>query len=142
MDHRHTRSLNVLVGDDDGAVRDAVVAILAGRELRVHTAATGSDALRILLAFPIDLSILDVEMPDMTGIEVIQRYITGPFVAGAGAAPARRARSALPTIFMSGNRDRAIRSAAERVGTSFFDKPIEALAMRAEVDRILQRLLG
>jgi two-component system response regulator AtoC len=141
MDSRLPRTVSVLVGDDDVAVRESVAAILDRRQLRVVTAVSGDHALRVLLSEPIDLSILDVEMPGMTGIEVLRRYLTGPWIAGPQGAPARRgdARS-MPTIFMSGNRDARIRNACEALGESFLDKPFGADAMRDAVERILRNL--
>lgn len=140
MDTRHTRTLSVLVGDDDVAVRESVVAVLARWHLQVFTAGSGADAFRILCCRPIDLSILDVEMPGMTGLEVLERYLSGPWIAGLDEPPARPALPRrMPTIFMSGNRDETIRDACESLGDSFLGKPFEADAMRAEVDRILAR---
>ena len=144
MDTRFPRTVSVLVGDDDVAVRESVVAILARRPLRVVTASSGDHALRVLLSEPIDLSILDVEMPGMTGIEVLRRYATGPFIAGpAGPAglPVRASpRRLMPTIFMSGNRDARIRHDCESLGRSFLDKPFGADDLREAVDRILADL--
>ncbi|RKY19538.1 MAG: hypothetical protein DRQ55_10355 [Planctomycetota bacterium] len=139
MDTRHPRTVSVLVGDDDLAVRDSVVAILAQWQLRVLTASSGSDALRVLVSEPIDLSILDVEMPGMTGIEVLRRYRAGPWIAGPAGLPARTGR-AMPTIFMSGNRDAAIRHDCESLGESFLGKPFGVDDMRQAVDRILANL--
>ena len=130
--------LSCLVGDDDDAVRDAVVEILDAWGFRTLTASSGEDALRILLCEPIDFSILDVEMPSMTGIEVIERYLTGPWIAAATSPPQRAPTPRrMPTIFMSGNRSEEVRRAAESVGITFLDKPIEVRRMRSAVDRLL-----
>jgi len=130
--------LSCLVGDDDDAVREAVVEILDAWGFRTVTASSGEDALRILLCEPIDFTILDVEMPSMTGIEVIERYLTGPWIA-ATSSPPRRALTPrrMPTIFMSGNRSEEVRRAAEALGTTFVGKPIEVRRMRSAVDRLL-----
>ena len=135
-------SLSCLVGDDDDAVRGAVVEILGAWGFRTVTASSGDDALRILLCETIDFSILDVEMPSMTGIEVIERYLTGPWIAST-ASPPRRAPTPrrMPTIFMSGNRSEEVRRAAESIGTTFLGKPIEVRRMRSAVDRLLSEYL-
>ena len=117
------REFIVLVGDDDVAVRGAVVDVVAARGLRVHSAGCGADALRILLSHQVDLTILDVEMPDMTGVEVVRRYRSGAFVARGSGPPVRRPNRALPTILMSGNPAAEIRSACGRPAT-FPHKPI------------------
>ena len=74
----------------DVAVRGAVVDIVSARGLRVHSAGCGHEALRILLSQPVDLTILDFEMPDMTGLEVVRRYLSGTFVARRSGPPVRR----------------------------------------------------
>lgn len=141
MAHLRHRTYSILVGDDDLAVRESVVAVLARWPLHVFTAASGSDALRILFSRPIDFSILDVEMPGMTGIEVLQRYLTGPWIAAQHGLPSRSPdRRSMPTIFISGCRDDSVRQACERLGDSYLDKPFEADEMRGAVNRILSRL--
>jgi CheY-like chemotaxis protein len=137
---RTSRALTVLVGDDDGAIRECVTELLSALEFEVHTAHCGRSALQILLQEPIDFSILDVEMPDMTGLQVIERYASGPWIAGADSPPERLVRRRMPTIFMSGNPATEIRSACERLGSSFLDKPFAAQDMRTAVNRLLDEL--
>ena len=139
MDHRDPSPISCLIGDDDDAVRDAVVELLDAWGFHVVTANTGASALRILLCERIDFTILDVEMPGMTGLEVIERYLAGPWIAGP-ARPPRRAtgRRRIPTIFMSGNP--AMRPQAEGLGSKFLGKPIEVPRMRSAVDEILNQL--
>lgn len=132
---------SVLVGDDDAAVRGAVVEVLADRPVQVLTATSGSEALTILVSHQIDFTILDVEMPGMTGIEVLNRYLRGAFIAPAQGQGARlRPRRTLPAIFMSGNRDGDIRQACELLGMTFLPKPFAAMDMRRAVDEVLQHL--
>jgi two-component system response regulator AtoC len=137
---RNSRALSVLVGDDDGAIRECVTEVLIALEFEVHVAPCGTSALRILLQESIDFSILDVEMPDMTGLQVIERYASGPWIAGADSPPERPAPRRMPTIFMSGNPAHEIRSACESLGSSFLDKPFAAQDMRSAVNRILDEL--
>ncbi len=138
---RNSRAFSVLVGDDDRAIRESVAELLAGLSFDVHVADCGTSALRTLLQRPIDFSILDVEMPDMTGLQVIERYVSGPWIARAAGPAAPPVPRRMPTIFMSGNPAREIRSACELLGASFLDKPFEARQMRSAVDRILDELM-
>ncbi len=141
MHRQPTRSLSVLIADDDGAVRECVVDLLARWDFEVYTASTGAGALRVLLCSEIDFSILDVEMPELTGIEVLRRYRQGPWIAEPAGLPARPTRARrMPTIFMSGNPSAEIRDACRAEGTSFLDKPFEAAQMRSAVDRVLDLL--
>ena len=133
--HRFT----VLIGDDDVAVRASVEDVLRGSDLRVLTACDGREALRRLFGEVVDFSILDVEMPGLTGPQVLEAFLQGPFIAGDSgpaqrAAPPRR----MPTIFMSGNRSAEIRATCESLGTAFLDKPFAPSDMRAAVDRLIE----
>ena len=136
---RTDRVFTVLVGDDDGAIRECVVEVVSEWGFHVLTASSGGDALSTLVREPVDFSILDVEMPVMTGIEVLQRYLAGPWIAGAMGPAARPTGRRMPTIFMSGNPAREIRETCEEIGTSFLDKPFQADDMRAAVNRVLTR---
>lgn len=140
MDRRSHR-FAVLVGDDDVAVRESVRELLADRDFDVVTAARGEDALRTLLSRPIDFSILDVELPDMTGLDVIRAYLEGPWIVGLAEPPRREVRRRMPTIFMSGNPAVEIRTAAALLGVTFLDKPFGAHDLRSAVDRILTDFL-
>jgi CheY-like chemotaxis protein len=135
-----SRALSVLVGDDDGAVRECVTEVLVALKFEVFAANSGGSALQILVNEAIDFSILDVEMPDMTGLQVIERYASGPWITAADRPPERVAPRRMPTIFMSGNPALEVRSACESLGNSFLDKPFAAQDMRAAVDRILEEL--
>jgi CheY-like chemotaxis protein len=138
---RSNRVFSVLVGDDEIAIQECVVEVVAERGFQVFTASSGADALSTLERERVDFSILDVEMPVMTGIEVLQRYLDGPWIAGAMGPASRVGPRRMPTIFMSGNPAREIRLTCERLGSSFLDKPFAAGDMRAAVDRILADFL-
>lgn len=133
--HRFT----VLIGDDDVAVRASVADLLGDHGLRVLTAADGREALQRLFGEAVDFSILDVEMPGLTGPEVLEAFLQGPFIAG-DSGPARRAAPPrrMPTIFMSGNRSAEIRATCESLGSFFLDKPFAPADMRDAVDRLLE----
>ena len=69
-------AVNILVVDDSETVREVIVKTLgmAGVETNeVHQAAHGEEALRILRHNWIDLVFLDINMPVMNGMEVIDR---------------------------------------------------------------------
>lgn len=135
----HAHVFSVLVGDDDLAIRESVVELLSDRPLRIFTASTGSAALKTLLRESIDFTILDVEMPDMTGPQVLEAYLSGPWVASTRGPAARSPRRRLPAIFMSGNPAVEIRTRCQALGSEFLDKPFTPDDMRAAVDAILHR---
>jgi two-component system, OmpR family, response regulator len=63
----------LLVVDDEPFLRDAVAASLRFLGFEVTTADTGAGALRLVLARPFDLVVLDVMLPDTDGFEVVRR---------------------------------------------------------------------
>ena len=64
---------SILVVDDDSSVRRVVQMQLSEAGYEVQPAASGEDALRILLESAPKLVITDLRMPDMTGIELLRR---------------------------------------------------------------------
>jgi two-component system, OmpR family, response regulator MprA len=65
--------MQLLVVDDDAAVREALALVLDLGGFEVATAADGREALRTLAASPLDAVILDVLMPGLDGLEVCRR---------------------------------------------------------------------
>jgi PleD family two-component response regulator len=64
---------NILVVDDNAANREMLSRRLARAGHRVQVVANGPDALALLRQRPIDLVLLDVLMPEMSGYDVLQR---------------------------------------------------------------------
>lgn len=67
-----TTQARVLVIDDDATVRRAYQRSLQTVRCDVDTAASGEDGLRILAGRPFDVVLLDLRMPGMDGMAVLQ----------------------------------------------------------------------
>ncbi|MEL4317871.1 response regulator [Leifsonia sp. YIM 134122] len=67
-----TRSLRTLVADDDSDIRSLmeITAIMAGLDV-VAVVGDGRSALDVIERGGIELAILDVSMPEMSGLEVL-----------------------------------------------------------------------
>ena len=62
----------ILIVEDQEGPRKALMMILSSF-YRVYTAETASAALKIIVDCPIDLVIMDVGLPDYSGIELLRR---------------------------------------------------------------------
>jgi two-component system, OmpR family, KDP operon response regulator KdpE len=115
----------VLVVDDEPQILRALRINLRVREYQVDVAATGTEALTMAARHPPDLVILDLGLPDLDGVEVIQGL---------------RGWTKAPIIVLSGRADSADKVEALDAGADdYITKPFgveELLArMRAAVRR-------
>jgi len=62
----------ILIVEDQEGPRRALMMILSSF-YRIHTAETASAALKIIVDSPIDLILMDVGLPDYSGIELLRR---------------------------------------------------------------------
>ena len=67
----------VLVVDDNQDVRELIVHILNADGFHVYAAIDGENALAILNSNKVDLVLLDVMMPGMSGLDVLKEIRTG-----------------------------------------------------------------
>jgi two-component system, OmpR family, KDP operon response regulator KdpE len=116
----------VLVVDDEPQILRALRINLRVRQYEVHTAASASEALSVAAKFPPDLVLLDLGLPDMDGMNVIEGL---------------RGWTKAPIIVLSGRADSSDKVAALDAGADdYVTKPFgvdELLArMRAAVRRI------
>jgi DNA-binding NtrC family response regulator len=72
----------VLVVDDEEQVRTFLAELLGSSGYQVRCASSGSQALEMLSGGSFDVVLLDVMMPEMSGLEVLRRYR-----ASGGGAP-------------------------------------------------------
>jgi len=72
------RSHRVLLVDDDPSIRLFCTHILKAMGLECLEAASGPEALASLQKNPCDVMLLDVQMPKMSGMEVLQRVHANP----------------------------------------------------------------
>ena len=63
---------NVLVVDDDPLIVELISMMLTQNEFAVHNATSGTDALVLLRNQPIDIMLIDYNMPGMNGVELIR----------------------------------------------------------------------
>lgn len=65
--------MRILVIEDETLLREQLKAQLSAEGWRVDTSADGEDGLYIASEFPIDLAVIDLGLPKLSGLEVIRR---------------------------------------------------------------------
>lgn len=63
----------ILVVDDENIIRESLVFILRKENFEVDEAANGREALEKIMSINYDLLITDIEMPEMKGIELLEK---------------------------------------------------------------------
>src|SRR5690349_6131370 len=115
----------VLVVDDEEALRTYLAELLGMAGYQVRTAAGGQQALEMLSGGAFDVVLLDVILPDLSGLEVLKRYR-----ADGGTAP-------VIVLSALAGADDAMR--AMKLGASdYISKPFN----REEMDAALARAFG
>lgn len=92
-------SARVLVVDDDDQVRDTIRLYLTERDHEVETARDAEEAYRFLNSFLPDLALVDLKLPDRSGLEVIrwarERHLPTSFVVVSGCGTVQNAVQAV-----------------------------------------------
>lgn len=125
-----TEKQTIALVDDDRNILTSVQMTLEAEGYSVRTFTDGEQALLDLTNRPVDLAVLDIKMPRMDGMELLQRL---------------RSRSNLPIIFLSSKDEEVDQLMGLRLGADdYITKPfsqrlllerIRALLRRNEVNR-------
>jgi len=66
-------AIRVLIVDDEAAIRRALRPPLVELGFQIHEASRGEEALQLLHSTPVDVVLLDINMPGIGGIETLRR---------------------------------------------------------------------
>lgn len=123
-------SYSVLVVDDSAIVRSMVKKALGmtGLELgQVHEAADGREALGVLGKTWIDVVFADINMPEMSGAELVARMKADPALA------------ATPVVIVSSERSQVRIEELRRQGVSaYLKKPFRPEQLRQVIEEVLR----
>lgn len=115
----------ILIVDDEQKMREFVALFLRSSRYTVFEAADGRTALNILSKETIDLIVLDIMLPDISGFDLCSQI---------------RVRSSVPIIFLTALADEEYQMIGYRVeGDDYITKPLNASILLAKIQRILQR---
>lgn len=118
----------ILVVDDSATMRRMIIASLAGvSELTFEQAVSGLEAIERITLSPMDLVVLDLNMPDVHGLEVLKFIRSQPSLVE------------LPVIVLTTRGDEDSRAAALQHGASvYLTKPFQPQTLAPEVKRLLE----
>jgi len=119
--------IQVLLLDDEEGIRSELNEFLSSREFSVFEASTPSEAFQILSTYPVDIAILDIRLPEISGIEVLQEI--------------RRCYPNIANIMMSGHGDMETVIDALRMGAvDYFKKPFGLKDIYQTIEKYCQHL--
>jgi two-component system OmpR family response regulator len=119
--------VRVLVVDDDEYIRDLIAVGLRFVGFEVDTAADGRDALAKIVSTRPDLVVLDIAMPGIDGLEVVERL--------------RRDGVATPVVFLSARDAPADRVKGLHLGADdYITKPFGLEELLARIEAVLRRV--
>ena len=115
----------LLIDDDPDLIQAQATHALGPLDWRIDVARSGTDGLRRLAAEPPDVVLLDVRLPDLSGLEVYQRV--------------RQLDARIPVIFITATTaaDTAI-EAMQRGAYDYLFKPLDPQQLRRVVSQALQ----
>lgn len=122
MDERPGRQSSILIVDDDERVRRAFVAALERAGHRTYPAASAQAALQLLRDRDVDVALLDLEMPERSGLELLRQVRADP------------RNAALAVVVVSGDGQLESKLAALDAGANdYLVKPIALRELQARV---------
>jgi two-component system response regulator ChvI len=111
--------------DDDRNILTSVSMTLEAEGFAVRTYSDGAEALRGLASQPVDLAVLDIKMPRMDGMELLEKL---------------RETSALPVIFLTSKDDEVDELMGLRMGADdYIKKPFSQRLLIERIRSLLRR---
>lgn len=118
---------HILIVEDEPSIADTLLFVLQGEGFSVTWKTLAGDALALLQSTPIDLVIMDVGLPDITGFEACKQL---------------RKFSNVPVIFLTARGDELDRVVGLEIGADdYVVKPFSPREVAARVKAILKRVV-
>ncbi len=116
----------VLVVEDDDAIRRGLVDALRFSGYTLHEASDGRSGLDLALSIDADIVLLDIMMPRMSGLEVLEEL--------------RKAKPTIPVIFLTARGEEEDRVKGLKLGADdYVVKPFGVDELQARVEAVLRR---
>jgi DNA-binding response OmpR family regulator len=121
-------AIRVLVIEDDADLREMLKLLLEDEEFTVIEADSGEQGLRVAASDPVDLILLDLKLPDISGFEVCRQL---------------RSRSDIPIIVVTAQVDSFDMVAGLTAGADdYVTKPFVGKVLVARIRALLRRVQG
>ncbi len=115
----------ILLVDDDAALLEVTSIVLMSEGYRVVTAKDGPEALKVLGYEKLDLVVLDIMMPNMSGFEVLKKM---------------RERSDVPVVMLTAKSQSVDKVVGLELGADdYITKPFDTKELLARIKAILRR---
>jgi type IV pilus assembly protein PilB len=122
-----TGKTRILVADDDAQMRRLIRSILERDGYEVTEAADGLDALEVMESRPIDLMVMDIDMPRLDGLGVLEEL------------RARVKTCGVPVIVLTARTDDTESKVLDLGAQDFLNKPVQPQSLQARVKAVLRR---
>jgi two-component system sensor histidine kinase/response regulator len=118
---------SILVIDDDVSVRELLVSVLSAKQsFKVTAAKGGKEGLELAIRLHPDLIVLDINMPDLNGFEVLKRLKESEKTVS------------IPVVMLSALcDDDSKQKAASLYNEAYLTKPVDIKVLRSCIERIL-----
>jgi signal transduction histidine kinase/CheY-like chemotaxis protein len=127
LDNLQAGKTRILVVEDNPVNQLLMVAILKSAGCHVDVAANGHEAIEAVRSLPYDLIVMDVQMPEMGGIEATQR------IRGMGGDLATIPIIAATAHALHGDRERFLRAGM----TDYVSKPIDRIELLDKISQLV-----
>jgi two-component system response regulator PhoP len=121
--------MRVLIVEDDSSLNRSLVAEFEARGFKVNSAADGREGLYLGSEYPIDLAVVDLGLPELSGVELIKSL--------------RGASKAFPILVLTARDRWQDKVEALKLGADdYLTKPFHVEELMARADALLRRVGG
>ena len=115
----------LIIEDNDNNL-ELIRFILQQAGYRVRFAMTGLEGVQQALTIPPDFIVLDIQLPDINGLEVLKRIRANPIGQTVPII-------AMTSYSMSGDKERLLNAGC----TSYIEKPIDPMTVIAQIEAVI-----
>lgn len=117
----------LIIEDNDNNL-ELIRFILQQAGYRVRFAMTGLEGVQQALTIPPDFIVLDIQLPDINGLEVLKRIRANPIGQNVPII-------AMTSYAMSGDKERLLNAGC----TSYIEKPIDPMTVIAQIEAVISK---